>query len=298
MISIKKLLTFIILLTSLSMNSQHIDLPELGLSFDIPKGWTGDQYEDYIILGHQTIPGLMILFQNQAKTAEELKEVAMAGIVDEGVNLKPKGEFILQSAERVQGDYEGTYQGTNVRAFAIGLINGLGSGMSIIILTSKEQFGDQHIEEASTLAASVKFSEVKDSKATTEWKQWLVGKKLKYLNSFFSSDADGGSSSISDTKIIRLFQNGEFDYYSSSLTSVTAGSTTPLSDSDPSGSAYVGGQEENIGTYKIYTDTKNSFLELNFKDGKIHEYELGTDSEKFTTLNGTRYYVVSLDHPD
>lgn len=276
------------------MSAQHINLPELGLSFDIPKGWTGDQHDEYIILGHQTIPGLMVLFQNTAKSAEALKELALKGIVDEGVNLQAKGEFILQSGERVQGEYEGEFQGEQVRAFAIGLINGLGAGMSIIVLTSKEKFSPQHIDEASALAASVKFSEAKDAKETTEWKQWLVGRKLKYLYSNYSSDYMGGSTSMSDTTIINLYEDGTFYYYSSSLNTFTAGSNNPSTNSDPSGSGYVGGQDADNGTYQIYTDTKGSFLELHFKNDSYKLFELGTNSEKQTTLNGTRYYVVDI----
>ena len=274
---------------------QKVDLPEIGISFEIPKGWTGDQYENYIILGHQTIPGLMVLFQNDTRSAKELKELALKGIIDEGVNLQPKGDFILQSGERVQGAYAGDFQGNQVRAFAIGLINGLGSGMNIIIMTSEEKFAAEHIDEASKLAASVKFMEVKDARATTEWKQWLVGKKLKYLYSNYSSDYMGGSTGMSDTTIINLYQDGTFYFYSSSLSTFTSGSTTPNTDNDPSGFGHVAGQNENTGTYKIFTDTKGSYLELHFKNDIYKLFELGTNSEKHTTLNGTRYYVVNID---
>ena len=274
---------------------QKVDLPEIGISFEIPKGWTGDQYENYIILGHQSISGLMVLFQNDTKSAKELKELALKGVVDEGVNLQPKGDFILQSGERVQGEYAGDFQGNQVRAFAIGLINGLGSGMNIIIMTSEEKFAAKHIDEASKLAASVKFSQAKDAKATTEWKQWLVGKKLKYIYSNYSSDYMGGSTGMSDTTIINLYADGTFDCYSSSLSTFTSGSTTPNTDNDPSGFGYVGGQDATVGTYKIFTDLKGSFLELHFKNDRYKTYEIATDNEKFTTLNRTRYYVVSID---
>lgn len=279
-----------------SQNSaQIVDLPELGLRFEIPKDWTGDQYGDYIILGHQSIPGLMVLSQNHSKSGKELQELAMKGIVDEGVNLQPKENFILQSSERVQGEYEGVFRGEKVRAFAIGLINGLGSGMNIIILTTPDKFEKTHIEEASKLAASVKFSKARDSKETREWKQWLVGKKLKYIYSNYSADYMGGSTGISDTTIINLYPDGTFDYYSNSMSTFTAGSTTPMTDSDPSGSGYVSGADENVGKYQIFSDTKGSFLELHFSNDSYHTYQLSTDSEKFTTLNGTRYYVVSID---
>lgn len=278
--------------------SQNVNLPELGLSFDIPKGWSGDQYDDYILLGHQKIPGMIVLFQNHTKSAEELKKIALQGIIDEGVNLQPKGEFILQSDQRVQGEYEGNFQGEPVRAFAIGLINGLGTGMNIIILTSKDKFSAEHIDEATKLAKSVTFSEAKDSKATTEWKQWLVGKKLKYIYSNYSTDYMGGSTGMSDTTVINLYEEGTFDYYSNSLSTFTSGSTTPLTDNDPSGFGAVGGQEQNNGKYTIYSDTKGSYLELQFTNDKVLEYELAKDPEKFTTLNGTRYYVVGLDWQD
>ena len=105
----------------------------------------------------------------------------------------------------------------------------------------------------------------------------------------------GGSTSMSDTTVINLYEDGTFYYYSSSLSTFTAGSTTPLSDNDPSGSGYVGGQDTDNGTYQIYTDTKGSFLELHFKNDSYKLFELATNSEKQTTLNGTRYYVVDID---
>jgi len=290
-----KILPLFCLLYLNFMNAQTINLPEIGLDFDIPEGWTGNQYEDYFLLGHKTLPGLIILSQNEAKSAQELKELALKGIVDEGVNLQPKGAFILQSGERVQGEYQGTFQQEKVRAFAIGLINGLGAGINIIVLTSEEKFTSQHIDEALKIAASVKFYEAKDAAATTEWKQWLVGKKLKYLYSNYSADYMGGSTSISDTKIINLYEDGTFSYYFNSHNSFTAGSTTPNTDNDPSGFGYVNGQEENTGTYTIYSDLQGSFLELHFNNDTYKTFELGMNSEKQTTLNGTRYYVTAID---
>ena len=100
---------------------------------------------------------------------------------------------------------------------------------------------------------------------------------------------------MSDTTVINLYTNGSFDYYSNSLSTFTSGSISPNTDNDPSGYGHVGGTHENKGTYTIYSDTKGSFLELHFVDDKVVEFELGTNSEKHTTLNGTRYFVVALD---
>lgn len=274
---------------------QQINLPEIGLSFTIPEGWTGEQQGEAILLGHHTIPGLIILFQNTAKSAEELRALAVKGIVDVELDLKAKGEFILQSAERVQGEYEGVLQGNKVKAFAIGLINGLGSGMNIVIVTSEDKFTEQHIDEASKIATSVTFSEEKDAKETIQWKQWLVGRKLKYSYSNSNIDYMGGSTHMSDTTVIKLYEDGSFYFYSSSLNTFTSGSNQPLDNNNPSGGGYIGGQDQNNGTYTIYTDTKGSFLELHFKDDSYKLYELGTNREKQTTLNGTRYYVGAIE---
>ena len=133
----------------------------------------------------------------------------MQGIQAEGIRLSPKGNFTLKGNNQVEGFYEGIFNGANVRVFSIGLINQLGSGMTISIVTEKAKFTDAHIKEARKLAKSVKFFKQRDSKETAFWKQKLVGKNLKYMKTFTSTSSyDPVVTGYSDSVSITLYNDG------------------------------------------------------------------------------------------
>jgi len=264
---------------------QPIDYPELGVKFIIPMGWTGQEQGDVILLGHQSIPGMMFLFGNTSEDVETMKKKAMEGIHEGGIQLQPKGNFTILSETRTEGNYEGTYDGVPVTAFAIGLINKKGSGLNILILTETKVFTKTHILEANKLADSVKFFTPKDSDKTVFWKNRIVGTQLKYMYTSGGSDYGGGYSGISDVVMINLCSNGQFTYYSNSHSSFDSNS----------GFGNVNSNENNQGLYKIYSLGASAFLELTFENGKILEYNLSVNNKGNTLLDNTRYFVVDLE---
>lgn len=286
----KSISCLLILLFSLQINAQvlpkNVDLQELGLSFTTPSGWTAQAQDVFIIMGHESIPGLMILTVNESKTTSELKSLAMQGLHDQNINLQAMGDFSILGRDRVEGYFEGNFEGALVKCFAIGLINGLGHGMNIYILTEKGKFGQQHVQEAKKLAASVKFFQKKDSQATVNWKEKLSNKTLSYKSSSSSSDYGGGYSHMSTTENINLCPNGTFTYYYSDQNSAQAGDGFGGVD----GSAYGNLTDSNEGQFIIYTAVEGSYLELTFNGGKIKSYKLSTNAEGNLILNGSRYF--------
>lgn len=274
-----------------AQSGEIVSLEELGLSFEIPAGWTGTLEAEAFLLGHHSLPGLMILTQNQSNSAASLKALAMKGIYTDGIALRPVDAFWLKGQERVEGFYQGNFDGAKVKCFAIGLINGLGSGMNIFILTETGKFADKHVTEAKKLASSVQFFRSRDAALTTTWKAKIVGKQLTYMHTSTSSDYSGGSSGISDRRIIKLFPNGSFSYYSNSQSSFSAGDGA----SGQSGFGYADATRSNQGNFKIYTIGNDSYLELYFEDDKIYEYALKSTSDGKTLLNDSRYFVKALD---
>ena len=274
-VSIAVILFFASTFTNAQSN-RKITFQELGLSFTVPSGWSGGIKNDLYILGHSSIPGLMILSENKSRSAEQLKTLARKGISSEGIELSPKGEFKLKGTNHVEGFYEGIFNGSKVRVFSIGLINRLGSGVNIFILTEKGKFGDSHIREAKKLARSVRFFRVKDSRMTTFWKQRIVGRQLKYLRT------RGGSSGQSQTTIIKLFADGSCYFYSSSVALISGASKTERGDER--------------GKYKIYSLGNRSFLELDFGVRTL-EYELSLSQQNKTLLDGNRYAVLGINRP-
>ena len=220
----------------------------------------------------------------------------MKGIAESGLFLNPEAEFTIKSESRVEGMYEGTYNGMPVRSYAVGLINGLGKGMSVMILTTSDQFSDVHKIEVKKLVNSVKFYEARDSKATMDWKNQLIGRQLKYVDSNSSSDYSGGYSSVSTTRTINLCSNGQFTYYFNSNSSYAAGSPVDgITTGNQVGSGVFQSNKENFGTYKIYSLGSSTYLELNFANDTQLEFELGINSEGNLTLDGNRYLVLDLE---
>lgn len=284
----------IIFLTFLILNSEMakaqklpktVDLPELGLRFYIPDGWSGGIQEDYILLGHETLPGMMLLFQNHSKTAQELKNLAEQGIVEDGVFLNPSNDFMVVSNKRVQGYYEGQYDGVDVKAYAVGLLNDFGSGLSLLIMTERDKFSNVHEKEAEKLLKAVHFSKPKreNNDVVQFWKGRLVGKTLKYLFTRSSQDFNGGSTGYNERRVISFCGNGRFSYYSSANASMDTGTNA---------NRYNDAKTNNTGNYEIYTAQNAIWLKLSFDNAEAYTVELTTDDAGLTTfIDGSRYML-------
>ncbi|KPM32785.1 Hypothetical protein I595_1212 [Croceitalea dokdonensis DOKDO 023] len=278
---IKSFILFIILMSNIQMKAQtlskQVNLQELGLSFDIPEGWQGQLDGDYIVLGHQTIPGLLILSSNTTKSITELKAFAEQGITEGNVQLSADSHFVEKNNNRVEGYYTGIFNGQQVKAYAIGLINGRGKGMNILIVTKTTAFTATHKKEADKLSNSVKFYKAEDSNVTTFWKQKLMGKQL-----YFGLTRGDGS----EKRTIDLCPDGSFAYYGNSH----------IAFDESYGFGSAGSNENDSGTYNIYSVGDISVLELAFTDGTIVEYDLSTNEEGNTFLDNSRYYVQNSDY--
>ncbi|MFC4635084.1 hypothetical protein ACFO3O_14275 [Dokdonia ponticola] len=262
---------------------QQVSLEDFGLSFTLPAGWTGDIQGEYIVLGHTSIPGMMILSDNPNRTIEAVVSTAQQGIQEDGFNLTADGAFKTVSSKRAEGFYKGTYDySTAVKAYAIGLIDGYGKGMSIVILTETSAFSNDHINAANQLAKSVRFFKPKASPVTLQWQNRIVGKKLTHR---YTSGGVGGSS---DTRIITLCTNGTFTYY---------GNTSANLDG-PSGFGYANSNEDSRGNYTIFSVQNNAYLTLNFENGNESEYTLTRNESGHTFLENSRYTVMDAEGCD
>jgi len=257
--------------------SKHVELKELGLSFDIPDGWSGQVEGDYILLSHTAIPGLMALSTNTSKSVMELQQLAEQGIVEAGVHLVANGDFTVINQNRLEGMYKGTFNGQQVKAHAIGLISSMGHGVNIIILAEPDKLNEQHKTAANTLASSVTFYKSEDNQATGFWKKKLMGKQL-----YFGLTRGSGS----DTKIIDLCGDGSFYYYA----------RTHIAFDEIYGQGSANRNTNTMGNYTIYsTDTASSFLELVFDNGEVYVYALTTNDAGNTFLDNSRYYVQNSE---
>ena len=279
--------TFGPLITSVTAAQQlpaHVEFQELGISFDVPPGWTAYVEEEAVLMGHGSIPGLIIMTENSATSIGQLKQLAVQGIADQGIQLNPSGEFKVVDNNRSEGFYQGVINGEAVKAYALALIDLQGKGVNIISLTTSSQFTLQNQQEANKLAASVKFYQAVDSAATVAWKQKIAGRQLKYMRTSGSTDYDGGYTGSSDRTTIGLCADNTFYFSSSSQANFDSSI----------GSGYAANQDSNQGNYEIYSVGNQSYLSLNFANGNSREFELSTNQQGNTFLDGSRYFAADL----
>ncbi len=286
------LLLFPVLSIKAQVRAGDVEYKTLGIRFSIPQGWKGRETAEGFVIGHDSEPGMIILSTHQYKTLEQIKEEAQHGFQDEnGTSLQVTGNFNPVGENGIGALYQGMMQWTQVKLYAIGLTNPHGYGLTIMAGTSDDLYTDKYKRLAESVAASVRFSKPETGPIVDQWKQHLTGKRLTYMDSYYSSSPgidgmEGGGYSSEET--IDLCPQGYFNFSSSSDVSVDTGGAYGFGASSGQGN----------GTWEITGNVNGgATLLLNFNNGKVNEYELTYEDEK-TMLNGYRYYITDGSYSD
>ncbi|MTB52090.1 hypothetical protein [Lewinella sp. W8] len=280
------LLPIAFLLTATSLLAQlrgHVNYETLGVSFDIPPGWFGQEGEDMVILGSNTVPGLVIL-TTHSSSREELIQEARAGIADQnGTNMQLGGELKMLGDHAVGGMFTGTMEHQAAKGYIIGMANPQegGIGVTIISASTQEAFSQANIEVADQLYQSFTFKKIDKRKEIDEWTEWLSNVRLTYMDSYYSPNAtDGGiSGGYSREQRIDLCGAGYFKQSGRDDMTITGDGV----------SGYSSGNQAGQGTWKIMAAGTQLMLVLKYHNGEEASYGLEYKDEKLY-LDGTRYF--------
>ncbi len=262
----------------------EVDYPYLGIKFTIPDGWKGAETEGGFLMGSDTKPGLIVMLPHDVKDLNGLRQEAEAGLQGEGISLSKSSEFESVGKEGIGAEFEGLIQGEQAKAYVAGIINPFGSGVTIMAASTTSSYNNDYKELAKRIAMSLKFSQPVEPPVTQEWRNTLMGAKLTYLNSSYSSGAsyDGYStySGYSSRHEITLCPNGYFSDYSSNSMSVDTGGAF----------AGGGGNDSGQGKWSVVANADgNPVLKLEFNNGEVSSYKLSYEEGK-TYLSGSRYF--------
>jgi len=289
------LLSFIA--TQLSAQTPYtgeLDYPYLGIKLTIPEQWKGAEEGNFLILGSDTEKGLIGLTVNEATHVSELKQVADAGWIDDGISMQRSSDFVQLGAEGMAAEFSGYFQGQKAKAWIAGVINPHGNSLTIIALTSAEEYGPRQPELVKEIVNSLRFALPKEAEHNAEWRKGLAGRQLSYRYSSSSSgpdyyDAYGSTyssyTSYSSSSTIHLCSDQSF--YSSSNNS---------SSFDAVGGFGAGqSRSRGDGQWQVTTSSEGeSILKLNYADGTTKEYKLDYRDGK-TYLNSSRYFRTSSE---
>jgi len=284
-LSILLCFSFFLNTTSMAQKTGKIEYKSLGLSFTIPNGWVGQEGDGAFIMGSNTLAGFMMVTTNQAQSIDQLKQEAMAGIQEaNGTALQTNGQFESIGSNGIGAEFNGTAEWQPATAYVAGLTNPYGNGVTIMVITLKDQYTAQHKAAVMALAKSVHFKKPEYGPIVQQWKEKFSGVRLTYMDSYSSIDysnsdytTGGGYSSKEE---IDLCAQGYFRFNQQHDMSVDMGGAYGNSNSSGQGS----------GTWKIIGNASGQgVLQLNYYDGKVSEYVLSMDGDK-TMLNGYRYF--------
>lgn len=286
------LLSFCFVLLSTLLHAQQtgkVDYPNLGISFTIPDGWVGQETDGGFMIGHYTIPGLILLSPHEVRNLEDMKREAAMGMSDGmTIDLRLSAEISALGNNAISADYTGTIQGQPARAFAIGIINPQGSGVNIVAMSSTTEFSQALKDAAMSVYRSLNLKKADTGDLVRQWKEGLANTRLTYMESYTSSPSyDGGmGGGYSSQTVIDLCGEGYFNFSSQGSISVGGDGVSGSSS----------GSNRGNGTWAIEAQTGEAVLVLRFHSGEVRSYSLDYRDDKLF-LNGNRFFrTTSGDH--
>ena len=256
-----KLILFILLtaLMPLSMFSQ-INPNGLPISFD-GNGWKliGDNYGTSI-LGHETIPGAILVIEHGYSDKQSLKNQLESGYQEEGVELYPNG-MVQNNGNMLSISLNGYVEGNSMKSEVLGFLTNSKNCKGFILMSLTDEYSDNstHKTHMVNIAKSIR---IKPLSNDPSWSQKLSGQELIYRDSYStnSSSSDGSfyvGANSSSTEKYAFCNDGSFYYSNSSYTSASGSGldaqTNNANDSD-GGTWYVLNMGGSVVIKLIYTD--------------------------------------------
>lgn len=257
----------------------EIKYPTLGISFTIPQGWLGQEIETGFIMGSNITPGFIIMSTHNHKDLTSIKTESLLGITDnQGTSMKLTGNIEKLQQNTIGASYTGLIAGESAKAYIIGMFNPYGLGITIMIATNTKNYTNKHIDIGLQLAKSVHFykpetaSTSYSSTENSKWSETLKNCRLTHIESY-NTNGGGYGRKIK----IDLCAQGYFNHSSySSMNLDNVG---------------MGSNKKGTGSWNVYINSdQQNILQLNFYNGEVYEFELTTNQEDETYLNGDRYY--------
>jgi hypothetical protein len=110
-----------------------------------------------LLLGSQTVPGLIAIWPHQAASIQELQQLMLQGLNEESVSLSLSGNLQNMGQGILSGEYSGILDGTQVKARCLGTSSPYGGGAIILAVTTPDKYGEQQQSAAMAIANSMRY---------------------------------------------------------------------------------------------------------------------------------------------
>jgi len=254
----------VILFTCSPLFGEMIGNEAWGFKFTVPEGWLYQQGPDGAVLGHNTVAGMIIVMPHIASNVQEIIGEMQQGLVEEGVQLFPAGDLQKIEDGIIAGDFQGIFNGQQVKATVIGTVSPDGGGAYIFALSLPHEYSSQLGSAATSIAKNMQYMKSDTSS----------------LMAHFAGSWASFSSNTED--YITFFANGE---YTNSYVASYSGDFTDAFSGEQTGSWGVAGEDQELGQWNVRGNKKSGTIFLQSADGS--EYEI---SYEVHVENGVTYW--------
>ena len=235
-----------------------------GFRFVPPQGWVSQKNASGIILGHNTVAGMIIVFPHTSTSMQQMQGLMMQGIQEEGSSLTPVGGMRAFNSNTLVGDYSGVVNGQQVNAKGYGVLSPYGGGAFILAMSTPDKMSNALTGAAQQIATTMRY--VRPTSGSSDLVQFFSGVWVT-------------SSTNTHTKVY-LYPDGTWsDHYEASYSgnySNSGGNT---------GSWGAGGAQNSRGRWRVSGNRDQGQLILIYPNGEQEAYQYQVHVE-----NGQKYY--------
>jgi len=137
-----------------------IDDPSWGFTFVAPAGWKSRREANTVLLGSDTVPGLIAVIPHTEANLQAVRTQLQQGLQDEGVQLSPAGALSPLGDSALAGEFQGIFNGEQAKARGIGTSSPYGGGAYIVAVTTPEKYGAAIAGAADQIARSIQYRKI------------------------------------------------------------------------------------------------------------------------------------------
>ena len=143
-----------------SIGQGEVGDPSWGFKFTPPAGWVHQQSGEGVILGHNTIAGMILVIPHMSENMQQMQQEMMQGLQEGGSYLSPSRTLQNTSQNVLTGDYAGIMDGTQVKARGFGILSPNGGGAYLIAVSTPEGLSDDLVGAAEAITRNIQYFKV------------------------------------------------------------------------------------------------------------------------------------------
>jgi hypothetical protein len=153
----------VVFLSSNCVVAQTQEEPEWGFKIQVPTGWKCEKEASGSLLGHDRIPGLIMVPPHSAADIEEMRRQMGEGLQEEGLQLRLSEELHPFGKNALSGMCDGFADGQLVKGLVVGAISSVGGGAYVIAITTPEKYGHELRDAAETIVKGMQYPKFETS---------------------------------------------------------------------------------------------------------------------------------------